>query len=372
MQNRSEFGIPVPGKLGERTAHFDRVARVGVTLAVFGWVISGFGCASSSISDLDAYQEIPMNRVVPYPTIEELRKRSFEIVIIDRPSAGIDDSTLEQAHAQVQRGLEKIAAEAGAAIIDRSLQNLSALRTEGVLSELEGRESEAVTGADFALATRFSTYRYSSSWKKPFKFLWESPEDVAAKPGTCLHTAEIEFDIQVIEIGTNDRVSNTFTLAHSVEQENKDLDPSCTIAPVTLSVLFETVLGDALACLNLPLGARLAPRGHLSAHRKAPEAERHIYRSSLGAAQGIEAGDTVEIRREQRSLNPSGEETRSERVISLGRVTDQVLPQESWVAVDPARAIGEILEGDVVRPIENESLLSSLSGPNCGSILEER
>ena len=44
----------------------------------------------------------------------------------------------------------------------------------------------------------------------------------------------------------------------------------------------------------------------------------------------------------------------------------------AWVAIDPSRATDEILEGDVVRPIENESLLASLSGPNCGSILEVR
>jgi hypothetical protein len=32
----------------------------------------------------------------------------------------------------------------------------------------------------------------------------------------------------------------------------------------------------------------------------------------------------------------------------------------------------EILKGDVVRPILEQGLLSSLSGPQCGRILEER
>jgi hypothetical protein len=48
------------------------------------------------------------------------------------------------------------------------------------------------------------------------------------------------------------------------------------------------------------------------------------------------------------------------------------MAQYSWAAIDPSKAEGEILDGDVVRPLEDESLLSSLSGPNCGSILEER
>ena len=348
------------------------LARTIVIAATLGFLLALSGCVSSRVSNLDGYEVIPMNRVVPYPDVEELRKRAFEIVIVDRPSVGIDDSTLQNARSQVRRGLEKIAVEAGASVIDRSLQSLSALRTEGVLSELDGRRNEAVIGADYALATRFSTYRYSSIWKKPFKFLWQSEEDVAGKPGTCLHVVEVEFDIQVIEIGTNDHVDKTYTLKHHVEQKNKDLDSACTIAPVTLSVMFETAIDDALTCLTLPLSTRLAPRGHITEHRKAPEADRHIYRMSLGTAQGISPGETVEVRREQRSMSPSGEESRSERVLSLGRVTDQVMEQYSWVAVDPAKATGEILDGDIVRPVEKESLLESLSGPSCGSILEER
>jgi hypothetical protein len=345
--------------------------RFSLGLGIIGLVLSSFGCASSRVSNLDAYEKIPMNRVVPYPSERELRKRAFDIVVVDRPSAGFDDETLEIPRAQVRRGLERIAAAAGAGVIDRSLQDVSEIRTEAILGEFDGRAADAVTGADYALGTRFATYRYASSWEKPFKFLWESAEDVAAKPGTCSHTVEVEFDVQVIEIGANDRVEKTFALVHSAELTTKDVDSACTISLPTLSVLYETALDEALGCLNFPLGRLLAPRGHVSDHRMAPEVERHIFRVSLGSAQGIQQGDTVEIRREQRTMSPSGEELRTERVLSLGRVTDQIAPQASWVAIDLSNVRGDILDGDVVRPVEEEGLLASLAGPNCASILEE-
>jgi len=357
-------------KGGEMQERLNPVVRLTLSLGILAIVAGSFGCASSRIADLDAYEKIPMNRVVPYPTEKELRKRAFEIVVVDRPSAGFDDETLEIPRAQVRRGLERIAAGAGAGIIERSLHDVSAIRTEAILSELDSRAADAVTGADYALATRFSTYRYASTWEKPFRFLWESAEDLAAKPGACDHTAEVEFDIQMIQIGTNDRIEKTFALEHSAEQTTKDIDSDCPITPAKLSVLYEKALDEALGCLELPLGRLLSPRGHISAHRKAPEAERHIFRVSLGSAQGIQQGDTVEIRREQRTMSPSGEELRTERVLSLGRVTDQITPQASWIAVDLSKVTGEILEGDVVRPVESESLLASLSGPNCESILE--
>jgi hypothetical protein len=348
--------------------------RRSITIAATAAALTvSFGCATGRVANIDAYDEIAMNKVVPYPSVEEMRKRSLDLVIVDRAAVGIDASLLERPHAQVRRALERLAAEAGATVIDRSLGELGELATEGVLGELEGRESEDVTGADYALATRFSKYRYTAVWNKPFKLLWESEEDIANKPGTCVHEAKIEVDVQLIEVGSNDKITRTYSLEHEAIQKNKDLDPACTIAPVTLGVLFEQALDEALSCLNIPLGTRLAPRGHLTAHRKAPSGDRHIYRISLGSAQGMKRGDRVEIRREQRSMSPTGEEVLTERVVATGEVTDQVRAQISWIAADPSKSTDPLLDGDVVRPADVAAgLLSSLSGPNCGSILTER
>ena len=74
-------------------------------------------------------------------------------------------------------------------------------------------------------------------------------------------------------------------------------------------------------------------------------ADRHLYRITLGSAQGIEPGDYVEIRREQRAMDPSGVETRTERVLALGRVSDQVKAQMSWIAADPNQGDGRDSEG---------------------------
>ena len=59
-------------------------------------------------------------------------------------------------------------------------------------------------------------------------------------------------------------------------------------------------------------------------------------------------------------------------MIGQGEVSDQVMAQSSWIAVDPSKATEELLDGDVVRPVMSEGLLSSLSGPDCGKILVER
>jgi len=374
---RSEGGvIDAPITAGRRVGSGlpVRFPRLVHGFLLLGWLLADLGvlgCASIRVSDLEAYESIPMNRVVPYPDAKELSERAFEIIVVDRASAGIDDDLLLEPRRWTRRQLEGMVAEAGATVIDRSLQDLPAIRTEGVLSELEGNLG-FLSGADYALATRFSTYRYTASWKHPFKFLWQSTEQVADKPGTCIHRAEVDFDVQVIEIGSNDRVSKAYSFEHQAERQTKSLDRSCPLAPPAKSVLFETAMDEALGCLQLPISRLLSPRGHVLAHRKAPEAERHLYRISLGSVQGIEIGDDVEIRREQHATSPSGGYSRSERVIAIGVATNQVMAQEAWVEIDLSRGTEEILDGDVVRPVTREGLLSSLSGPNCRRILAER
>ena len=350
-----------------------RLPRVVSGVLMLGWllaVLGGAGCASLRVSDLDAFETIPMNRVVPYPDAKELRKRAYEIIVVDRASAGIDENSLLEPRRWSRRQLEGMTAEAGATVIDRSLQDLSAIRTEGLLSELDGDPS-VLSGADYALATRFSTYRYTVNWKPPFKFLWQSTEEVSDKPGSCLHLAEVEFDVQLIEIGSNDRVSKSFSLEHFAERKTRSLDESCPLSPAAMSVLFETAMDEAMSCLELPLRRLLSPRGHVSAHRKAPEAERHLFRISLGGVQGIEIGDEVEIRREQHATSPSGAHSRTERVIATGIATNQVTAEEAWVEVDLSKGTETILDGDVVRPVTRQGLLSSLSGPSCKNILAE-
>ncbi len=310
-----------------------------------------FGCVSARVKDFDTYVEIPMNKVVPYPSAEQRAKRAFRVGIIERAASGIDETRLVTPRAQVRKTLETLVDEAGAGLAERA----------------GGR----ITGADFGLATRFSRYNYASEWKPPFKFLWQTPEDIAEKPGTCTHRTEVELDVEFVDLRTPKRDTTTYTLSHAVEERNKDVDSACTIEPETLATLFETALDEALSCLNVPLGTRLAPRGHVTAHRKAPEGERHIYRISIGADHGVLRGDRLEIRRVQLATSPTGEQTRSERVIATAVVTDQISPQMAWVAVDPAAAAEPLLDGDIVRPLLAESLLSDLSGPNCARILSE-
>ena len=330
------------------------------------------GCAKPVVSDLDAYQVVPMDRAVPYPLDGELGKRVFEVVVLDRPSENLDERTLRKPRSQVRVGLEKIAASYGAAVVDRSRPGFDAVRTDRPRSEFHGVDAEVVSSGDFGISARFTNYHHQATWSKPLKLPWQSEADLAEKPGTCTHTAAVAFDVQVVETDWDEALRRTYLLTHQAKQENKDLDQACTIVPVNVETLFETAIAEAMGCLELPLGMRVSPRGHVLAHRKAREGESHIYQVSLGADQGVDASEPVEFRRVELSQGADGIEIRNERVIATGVATDQISAQDSWIAVNVDDVTTAILEGDVVRRYFQKDLIANLTGPNCKQILVER
>lgn len=350
----------------------------GVRRAIGAWAAAvlltglGSGCAKPDVSDLEAYEVVPMGKAMPAPSEEERGKRVFEVAVVDRPSEGLDEARLHKSRTQVRHGVEKIAASHGAAVIEPSGPEDEALRTDQAVSPFADLEVETIRTGDYTLSARFSNYHHAAKWTKPAKLPWQTAEEAAKKPGTCTHTAEVAFDVAVVETTWEPVVRRTYLLNHRATQESKDLDPACTISRVTIESLFETAIDEALACLDIPLGSRISPRGHVLAHRKAKDGETHIFQVSLGTEQGVDPEEPLEFRRVELSKGPLGEEIRTETVIATGIATHQITAQDTWVAVALDDVKKEILEGDVVKRVFAKGLLGDLTGPDCKKILAER
>jgi hypothetical protein len=346
---------------GFATAREGRLALVGAVTLGLGLVVTG--CASPQVNDLENFELIAMSRVVPYPAMVELKERAFDVVLTLRDSEALDETVLEDPWRWAREELEGMVEDAGATVVP-----LSSTRH----SRSTKRQAKPVIGIDYVLAVRFDTYIATSSWKPPYRFLWESTDEVAFQPGTCLNRVDVDYRVDVIEEDSDGSIVETFLLRHSAEMKSKDANQACDSDPELPDALFETTMRESISCLRSPIDRLLAPRGHVTAHRYASDLDQHLFQISLGSRQGIERGEAVEVRREQHASRPTGEAWRTERVIARGVVTDRIEEEAAWVAIDPARADEEILAGDVVRPVLREGLILSLSGPDCKKILEIR
>lgn len=337
------------GGRGRRTGWLGRLVFLLV-------VALSSSCASPGVDVSDGFEAVPMNRVVPYPLPEELEERVAVIRIVDRPAPGFDPAALAAPRDRAWTAVAEIAQSVGASLVTEE---------DGE----SGRWGAAAADPHYAVGLRFFRHRFDSIWKPPLRLPWQTEADLAGKRGTCRHTAAIGLEVDLESLHAPEGVERLFSLSHSTEQTTKDLDPSCTLAPVTRDLLIERAVEEALACLEIPLGAALAPRGHLVAHERAIDGGRNLYRATIGANQGMTRGRKVEIRRQQRATTPSGAILRSEQVLAVGEVSDRIEPDAAWIVVDPSRAQDQLLDGDLVRPVFSKGLLSSLTGPDCDAIL---
>ena len=346
-----------------------RVSALGAVWALLITLPFGLaGCVSTQVEDIRKLDTVPMNRVVPYPDAIELEERTVSLSVRHDPAPGLGEAAIGEAREWVRGAVEEVALAQGARIDGDGWAMSDAAPGWGRTFDPPGAFRA------MALTTRFLVYGYTAEWKRPFKFLWQTEDEVAEKPGSCLHRAEVSVELRVQRRGDDAGAARIFALEHAAEESTKSLDPACPMTASARSALFETAMKEALGCLRQPLSVLFAPRGHITAHVRDRESDRHLYRASLGSAQGIEPGEALEVRREQRSVTPEGDPARTERVLAVGWVSDEFEADSAWLVVDPAD-VGDgteaILDGDVVRPRLEEGLLSSLSGPSCDRILSQ-
>ncbi|MGH0034958.1 MAG: hypothetical protein ACQGVK_08010 [Myxococcota bacterium] len=316
---------------------------------------AAWACAGTAVKDPSQYTEVPMNKVYPYPSDDELAERTHRVSIQGRIEAEVDPARAQ------------------------ATQDLIRLRVEDILA-LAGASLVADDGSEFApdrparrldLVVRIDREDYSVTWKDPTNWLFQSEEEMAQKPGTCTHKAEIEVVFSVVDPAHPDgRPAERFTLRHAGESESKTLDQQCPLAEAEIQGLFDTVVDEALACARIPLQNAFAARGHVRKQRKRASDDQHLFKTSLGAGQGAAESVDVAVFRVQYSTGVDGTRVSEEHRIATGRFTDQIQPDSSWIRVDVGKAKQTLLNGDVVRPIYRESATADLNPfGGCSDIL---
>ncbi|MBW2423388.1 MAG: hypothetical protein JRG86_04030, partial [Deltaproteobacteria bacterium] len=210
-----------------------------LTLALGG----PLACGRSHVANLEGFDELPLNRVVPYPSAEERRIRAHAIRIVEGRSAEIDEELLAEAQRRVQRRLEGIAEEAGALVIDEPAEEDTA--AERTARKRRGRR--ALQKPDLEVSTRFAKHHHFALWRPPIKLPWQTDEEVAGRSGICTHVVEIELELTLVGIDREQEFpTRIFVLTHSSERKAKQLESSCPIESVALGLVFEKAIDEEL------------------------------------------------------------------------------------------------------------------------------
>jgi hypothetical protein len=335
----------------------------GVSLAAAALAAA---CAGTQIGSPDDYKKVALNRVYPYPTAEELARQKTEVVLASHYGTELPASVVGPAMTSVQQELLRVLNEAGTRVVDRSLDNLARVRRD-MTAEYKRRRRGAE--ADWALITRITRYSHFAHYQSPSS-LFKSKEELAADPGECTHSAEVQVDIKAIVVPKDEIARTTFTLENSASFEQSEFDESCPITEARKEALLEEVLAEALLCLVVPMKNQFAPRGYLAEHRVSTAGDTHIYKTSLGSENGARPGIELWVFRVQYMTTNEGRQERAERRIGRAVITDEIGPHHSWILVEPGDFEQPPLAGDMVRAVFKVPLTDNLGFGSCNDHLK--
>ena len=324
-------------------------------------------CASTEIGDPNDYGAVELNRVYPYPSAEELAQQKTEVVLTTHYTTELPAKIVGASMTLVQQDLLRVLDEAGARVVDRSLDDLRSVRRE--ISAQSKRRRGTGMDVNWVLISRMARYEHSAHYDPP-SGMFKSKEELIAEPGTCTHTALVEVDIKAIVLPTDDVARATFTLKNSHEIEQDDFEESCPFDGAHKQALLDETLAEALPCLTVPLKNQFAPRGYIEEHRVSSAGDTHIFKTSLGKRNGARPGLELSVFRVQYMTTRDGRQDREEHRIGKALITDQIGNDYSWVAVNPNDLEQQILAGDLVRAVYEESLATDLGLGKCDDMLQ--
>jgi hypothetical protein len=305
-------------------------------------------CASTQIGSPDDYEPVPLNRVVPYPSDEELAQQTTGVVLAASYTEELSTDEVGGAVAALQTSLERYLDEAGADVSRRSRSDFG--------------------DADWAIVARITRYEHTSAYSDPTG-LFKSEEELEGEPGTCTHTGVVDADLSVYRAPESESAYASLQLHETDDFSEKQLDKTCPLSDSRRQVLLDDILNASIPCLEIPIKNRFSPRGYVLEQRSSEAGGKQIYKTSLGRSNGARAGLELSIFRVQHMTTDDGNEARRPLKIAEAVVTDQMGDDYSWISIKPRSMQQPLLAGDLVRGVYEDTLAAGFGLGKCKRIL---
>ncbi|PCJ18473.1 MAG: hypothetical protein COB04_07125 [Gammaproteobacteria bacterium] len=319
-----------------------------VLLAAF--VVSG--CAVSKV-DPSQFSPVDIDSVENLPSKELLQGRKARAVVFrtDEKSSlsktmSLGDATTGSIEAQLSATTE---------IIDRSLA--SKLKGEIQLGELSGATSNGPSLADFAVLSEIS----AAKWNKRYAVASSYTDDegkVHRTPAKCHYDAEVQGNVKVYSLPSMSLI-NTISVGAKSRSSEDARHRHCNTSKAQQAGLLNAAATKAIKKQKHQLKNIFAPTGYILGRRVNEEGS--IFRVSLGAKRGIQAGSTVSITRSVLSHSQLGGDLNEVLRLGTAKVVSPVEENYAWLYVKDEVLANKIKLGDTIKINYKKSLLSSLT-----------
>lgn len=319
-----------------------------VCAATFGMT----GCASTDVSDLHSYEDMPIAEAPLMPPAAAMQSGAQEVVVFDMEEEASKAQDYGLARV-ITADLENMIADAGATIVDRDAA--TRLGEEVERAEIEGNASyQGPSVADTAIGGRINAVSVSYDFREPRR-----ADDGSRIPGQCRYQANVSADLRVYDIPSLD-VGETIRVSGS-SRSSSEASSSRQCGNVNAAGLARSAAADAISSERDLIQNLFSPEGYVSGYLFSPGQDDHLIRTSLGKDLGAQEGFDVEIvRMQEREDRLSGETVVESHVIAEGVMTNAIQNGSSLVRIDDQDEAEAVKLGDTVRQLYQTSFFEQL------------
>lgn len=299
------------------------------------------GCASSKISDLNAYQKVPLQSVDPMPSKAALAGAKSRVLVF-----ALDDKKWPGAGEGVSdKVIKELNDTHNVVIVDRALA--ANLGQELQLAESKGRTGyKGQDVADFAITGKITEggagvkFTEASSWT-------DKEGKSHYTPAKCTTSGKVAFSLKVVQLPSLDVIKTIDQEATASSTEDSRGDCS-RVSQGAANGIVDAAIANAVQKAHTELKNQFAPAGYV-VERRVHEKD-NIFKTTLGATGGAKEGLPVVFVRTVSEQNALTGVASAEQVnIAEGVISDQIGAGFSFLIVSDKEKAEKVLMGDKVQ-----------------------
>ena len=329
-----------------------RRIRLGLALAT---ALLASGCLTTGPT-LDKYpNEASLENALRLPSELDLQMQGrTKVVVLQAEHGNLQRAREAQAEVSLTHELEALLHANGVEIVDRSLAG--SLDQELKLAEIKGLGSEGggPMVASYVLKPSLTQADYerqhTPAQTRPDK---KDKNKTETLPAFWTHSAQVSLTLRVHEIPSL-RLVKTLTLRAQVSQNTPDSGAHDLPAS-----LIRRATQQAMKDAQIEFPALFPINGYILGKRS--NDKQSLLRASIGSAQGLAAGNVVQISSERETVNPITQKPQYHRVPEVqGVVSRLITANEAWIQPDDEGKVAQVRLGERFEVMPKAGRLDSL------------
>jgi PBP1b-binding outer membrane lipoprotein LpoB len=328
-------------------------------------------CSATKISDFTKYQKQFIGKTDFLPTQEAMEGKSPKIVVFALDENENQTAKQAQLGNAIANNIENVLSKNRLAeLVDRK----AAEKLQKEISLAEMNKTGSYKGpkvAEYAISGAISNADFINKYSSGSTYVDPKTLNVITIPPKFTYSSSVSGNLKIYELPSLTVVESIEFAGKKSRSENVQQKGGLSLGGLQIGGeqtrgndrddgLVRKAGEDAIDEIKVAIKNALAKKGYILEKRSYEN--KSIFKITLGSLDGIHQGDKLEVIGQYETENAiSGKSEIERRIITTGKISDQIDPKTSWIIIDDKEKINSIRLGDAIKMKYEKSSFDSIA-----------